>query len=870
MKDRYDPADIEARWQRIWGERGSFEADLSAGPKYYVLEMFPYPSGRIHMGHVRNYAIGDVVARYRRARGYQVIHPMGWDAFGLPAENAAIDRKIHPWKWTYDNIATMRDELKQLGYSYEWGRELATCHPGYYRWEQLLFIKMLERGLAYRKTQLVNWCPVDQTVLANEQVHDGKCERCHTPIEAHELPGWYFKITDYAQEMLDGLDRLEGHWDKRVINAQREWIGRSEGVEIDFPLAEPVGGEAMIKVFTTRPDTLYGVTFMSLAAEHPLALALARGTDREADVHAFVQRVRTQDKIVRTAEDTVKEGVFTGRYCRNPVTGDLVQIHVANFVLMDYGTGAVMAVPAHDQRDFEFAKVYGIPIKVVIQPPSGEALDPATMTAAYVEDGVQVNSGPIDGLPNRKGMEAVADMLEAKGQGRRTVSFRLRDWSVSRQRYWGCPIPVIYCEACGAVPEKPENLPVLLPEDVAITGRGGSPLATHPTFSKATCPRCGGPARRDTDTFDTFVESSWYMHRYLCSRYEGDILDREALAAGMPVDQYIGGIEHANGHLMYCRFFHRVLRDLGYTTGDEPAANLLCQGMVCKETYSYLDEQGRQIWVYPSDVDEGLIHRPTGHKVEVGRSEAMSKSKLNGVTPDVIISKFGVDTARFFVLSDSPPEADLHWSVEGVEGSSRYLNRVHKLLWELRDRLAGVAPYGGDGAELSKPAQQLRQLAHASLERITKDLDSRFSFNTALARIRELTEGIRQAAARPAEEVPAPVLAEAARFLVQTLGVFTPHLCEELWEMLCGAGVTPLAETPWPAFDPVVAAPEAITIVVQVNGKLRARLAVAPEAAEDEIKAAALGHEQVTAVTAGKTIQRVIYVPGRLVNVVAK
>ena len=902
MQERYEPSDIEPRWQQVWSERGSFEADLSRGPKYYVLEMFPYPSGRIHMGHVRNYAIGDVIARFKRARGFQVIHPIGWDAFGLPAENAAIDRGVHPWKWTYENIAHMRAEMQQVGYSYEWSRELATCHPGYYKWEQALFIKMLEKGIAYRKTQLVNFCTDCNTVLANEQVKDEKCERCGTPIEARELPGWYFRITDYAQELLDGLDALEGKWDKRVIAQQREWIGRSTGVEIDFPLSQPVEETDTIKIFTTRPDTLYGVTFMSLAAEHPLALELARGTEREAEVRAFVNRVRAQDKTVRTAEDTKKEGVFTGATCQNPMTGDEVPIYVANFVLMDYGTGAVMAVPAHDQRDFEFAKVYGIPIRVVIQPP-GEQLDPSTMEAAYVDSGVQVNSGPINSLSNRDGMEKIADLLEEQGKGRRAVSFKLRDWSVSRQRYWGCPIPVIYCEKCGVVAEKPENLPVTLPEDVEITGKGGNPLASHPTFAKASCPSCGGAARRETDTFDTFVESSWYEHRYLCSRYEEDILDRRAVNAGMPVDQYVGGIEHATGHLIYTRFFHRVLRDLGYVEGNEPAEQLLCQGMVCLETATIFrdtstgewvdpekleqkkvaDEAGtfaKQLinattgaavkaqWVHPGEVDDSGVHGSTGAKVKVGRAEKMSKSKLNTVAPQGIIERYGADTVRFFVLSDSPPESDLHWSDQGVDGASRYLIKVWYLVSELSERIRGVDPYRGDGQDLSAPARELRHVVHSSLKRITADIDERFSFNTALARLRELTEGLRKAAGQPEEQVPASVLSEATRVLLQTLGLYTPHLCEELWEEIGGEGI--LAEARWPEHDEEAAAAEQITVVVQVNGKLRARLTVSPETPKDELEAAALGHEQIRGQLEGKDIKKVIVVPGRLVNIVAK
>ena len=871
MKERYDAAEIEDHWRKVWKERGSFVANTEKGPKYYVLEMFPYPSGRIHMGHVRNYAIGDVVARFKRAQGYQVIHPMGWDAFGLPAENAAIERGIHPLKWTFDNIDHMRGELKALGYSYEWERELATCHPGYYRWEQLLFIKMLEKGLVARKTQLINWCSDCNTGIANEQVREGRCERCSTPIEMRELPGWYFRITKYAQELLDGLDALEDKWDGRVVTSQREWIGRSEGVEVEFPLANPIDGVEALKIFTTRPDTLYGVTFMSLAPEHPLALGLAQGTDCEKDVAAFVQRVRAEDKTKRTAEDYPKEGVFTGRTCINPVNGDEVPIYVANFVLMEYGTGAIMAVPAHDQRDFEFAKEYDIPIKVVIHPSEEESLDVAAMEAAYVDDGVQVSSGRFDGMPNREAMGAISDMLEEQGTGRRAVSFRLRDWSVSRQRYWGCPIPVIYCDDCGVVPEKPENLPVLLPEDVEISGKGGSPLAKHPTFPQANCPKCGGAARRETDTFDTFVESSWYMHRYLCARYDEDILDRAAIDAGAPVDQYIGGIEHATGHLMYTRFFHRVLRDLGYVKGDEPADKLLCQGMVCKETFSLDVGEGKTKWVSPEDVkivEDKLVHGQTGEEIVVGRSEKMSKSKLNVIAPAGIIEQYGADTVRFFALSDSPPEADLHWSDKGVEGANRFILRLWHLTHEVADRVRGVEPYSGNGEGLSDAARTLRRLTHSSLERITHDLDGRFSFNTALARIRELTEGLRKAAGKSEQEIPDAVLAETVQVLLKVTAPFAPHMAEELWQRIDGGEI--LVESGWPEFDEAATAAETVTVVVQINGKLRARLDVVPGTPGDDTKARALAHESVTPHLEGKDIKKVIFIKGKLINIVAK
>ncbi len=701
MDVRYHPDQIEAKWQKRWVEQRTFAApDGGDRPKYYVLEMFPYPSGRIHMGHVRNYTIGDVVARYKRMRGFNVLHPMGWDAFGMPAENAAIDRGVHPARWTRDNIAYMKGQLQRMGFSYDWAREFATCDPSYYRWEQWLFLRMMEHDLVYRKETTVNWCDTCSTVLANEQVEQGRCWRCGHEVGQKELPGWFFRITRYAEELLEWTEKLPG-WPPQVLTMQRNWIGKSHGAEVEFPLADREGS---IRVFTTRPDTLYGVTFMSLAPEHPLVAELIRGSDREAEVAAFVERVRKEDKIRRTAEDYEKEGVFTGAHAVNPLTGEKVPIFVANFVLMEYGTGAVMAVPAHDQRDFEFARRYGLPIRVVIQP-EGQELSPDTMTEAYEGEGRMVHSGPFDGMPSREGIRAVIRYLEEKGYGRGTVNYRLRDWGISRQRYWGAPIPVIHCGHCGVVPVPEEDLPVVLPEDVDFSGGRVVPLAEIPSFYETTCPRCGRPARRETDTMDTFVESSWYFARFACADYDGGMLDPERVNYWMPVDQYIGGIEHAVLHLLYARFYTKVLRDLGLLKVDEPFTNLLTQGMVCMETQR-CPEHG---WLLPEEVDEGRCRR-CGAEVVRGRVEKMSKSKKNVVDPEHLIEKYGADTARLFSLFAAPPEKDLEWSDEGVEGAYRFLRRVWRLVAENIGWLRSTEPFAG--GNLGGPARGLRRKTH--------------------------------------------------------------------------------------------------------------------------------------------------------------
>ncbi|MBT8762686.1 leucine--tRNA ligase [Desulfohalobiaceae bacterium Ax17] len=827
----YNPQEIEQKWQEIWEKEKYFQVTHKDDrPKYYVLEMFPYPSGRIHMGHVRNYSIGDVVARLKRMQGYNVLHPMGWDAFGLPAENAAIKRNVHPAKWTYENIDYMREELKRLGYSYDWSRELATCHPKYYKWEQLFFLKFLEKGLVYRKKSPVNWCPKCQTVLANEQVEEGLCWRCDSLVEQKELEQWFLRITDYAEELLDFLPKLSSGWPERVLTMQRNWIGKSEGMEIDFSVD---GMDESITVFTTRQDTLYGATFMSLAPEHPLVEKLIQGTDQEQDVRAFIQKVAQMDRTVRSSEDLEKEGVFTGRYCINPVTGIKMPIYVANFVLVEYGTGAVMAVPAHDQRDFEFARKYNLPIKVVIQP-EDTVLEPDTMDAAYTEKGYLVNSGQFNNLPNEEAKIKLAEYLEEKGLGKRTVNYRLRDWNISRQRYWGAPIPVVYCEKCGIVPVKEEDLPVVLPLDVKTRPDGRSPLPEYEEFLHTTCPRCNGPAKRETDTMDTFVESSWYFARYTDARKDDAPFDPEALKYWLPVDQYIGGIEHAILHLLYSRFFVKALRDLGYMEIDEPFANLLTQGMVLKD----------------------------GAK--------MSKSKGNVVDPDEMINRYGADTVRLFCLFAAPPEKDMEWSDSGIEGAHRFLNRLWRLVQELLPILSpvGVA-IEVDGDSLSSPEKELRRKEHETIFKVSRDVKDKFQFNTAIAAIMELTNtlyGLKEELKQ--SENGQKLLSSAISTALVLLSPIAPHICEELWEQM--GYKTRLAEVSWPEYDEKALVKDEILIIIQVNGKLRAKISVPREASEDEIKSKALADVNVQRHIQGKNIVKVIVVPKKLVNIVAK
>jgi leucyl-tRNA synthetase len=827
MTPRYEPRPLEAKWQNIWEARRLFNAtENPTKPKYYVLEMFPYPSGRIHMGHVRNYTIGDVVARYKRMRGFNVLHPMGWDAFGLPAENAALARGLHPADWTRDNIEYMRRQLQELGYSYDWPRELATCDPEYYRWEQLVFIEMFRRGLAYKKEAPVNWCPTCQTVLANEQVEDGLCWRCDSPVHLKELDQWFFKITAYAQELLSDLDQLKD-WPERVLTMQRNWIGKSAGAEIFFHL--PQGGEPLT-VFTTRADTLYGATFMSLAPEHARALALAQGTGQEEAVGAFVEYWRAQNRSRGVLEEVTKEGVFTGSYCVNPVTGWLMPIYVANFVLMEYGTGAVMAVPAHDQRDFEFAQKYGLSIKVVIQPP-GEKLRAETLIAAYEDEGVLVDSGQFTGLASAAAQEAIAAYLEGSGLGQRAVNFRLRDWLISRQRYWGAPIPIIYCGKCGMLPVPEKDLPVVLPLNVAISGEGGSPLAQLPSFYRVACPNCGGPARREVDTMDTFVESSWYFLRYACADYTAGILDPLRVNYWLPVDQYIGGIEHAVLHLLYARFFTKVLRDLGLVAIDEPFQRLLTQGMVLKD----------------------------GAK--------MAKSKGNVVDPEYMIAEYGTDTTRLFLLFASPPEKDLEWSDQGVAGSARFLNRLWNLVQDLLPALQGVEPYQGSGTDLSAGLSEFRHRVHATIKKVTEDIEDSFHFNTAIAAVMELVNAFYLAAENlPRDESTLRVFREAVEAILLLVSPMVPHIAEELWQALGHA--TLLSEVSWPQAQAEALTVSTLTVVVQVNGKVRSRLSVPAAAPDEDIKKAALADPTIVKWLQGKPPKKIILARRKLVNIV--
>jgi leucyl-tRNA synthetase len=855
---KYQPKAIEERWQKRWEEEGIFRCpDEITAPKFYCLEMFPYPSGRIHMGHVRVYTIGDLIARFKRMRGFQVLHPIGWDAFGLPAENAAHRHGTHPARWTWENIGFMREQLRELGISYDWEREFATCSPEYYRWEQVFFLWMLEDGIAYRKRAQLNWCDECQTVLANEQVNrDGTCFiHDHVRVTQRELDQWFLAITKYAEELISGHGELREMWPENILEMQRNWIGRSEGAEIDFPIET---GDGKITVFTTRPDTVYGATFMSMAPEHPLVLEYARKTGREAEVVEFIERVAQQDKLVRSSEETEKEGIFTGGFCRNPATGRRIPIYAANFVLMEYGTGAVMAVPAHDQRDFEFARKYGLPVEVVILP-EGEQLSSDMMTAAYEGPGRMVDSGPFTGLHSEEGKRKIIAHFEEKGIGKGKIQYRLRDWGVSRQRYWGCPIPVIHCNACGIVPVPARDLPVVLPEDLPYTREKGNPLASAEEWIKVSCPVCKGPARRETDTFDTFFESSWYFLRYIDPKNDREALDREKMRSWMPVDQYIGGVEHACMHLIYARFFHKYLRDRGLVPGNEPFRRLLSQGMVCMQTM----ECPKHGWRYPEEVDEKGGCRKCGEQVTVGRSMKMSKSKRNVVEPSVLIERYGADTARVFSLFASPPEKDLDWSEQGVEGAYRFLGRVFRLLAQRRE---AVSRAEGSWDE-SDTTRQIRRMTHRTLKKVTGDVEERFHFNTALSAIMEMVNYL-YLVDDTAWESPgtAPALQEAVTILLLMLSPFAPHLSEELWEWIGKRGL--VATQPWPPFDEEVARAEEILVVVQINGKLRSRITVDAGATEEEIRSMVFADPRVLEYTEGKKIRKMVYVPKKLVSIV--
>jgi leucyl-tRNA synthetase len=863
MDEKYEPHRIERKWQDLWNSQNLFRVGEDTGrPKYYLLEMFPYPSGNIHMGHVRNYTIGDVVARYKRMRGFNVLHPMGWDAFGMPAENAAIAHRTHPARWTYGNIDHMRSQLKRMGFSYDWQRELATCRPEYYRWEQWLFLKMYAKGLAFRKESYVNWCDPCQTVLANEQVEAGMCWRCGKPVRQKKLWQWFFRITRYAEDLLVYCDRLPG-WPEKVITMQKNWIGKSLGAEIRFPLES---GDGDIPVFTTRHDTVFGATFMCLAPEHPLVPRLCRGTPQEAAVLAFIDRISRQDRSAKAVEDYEKEGVFVGAHCINPMTGSRMPIYTANFALMEYGTGAVMSVPAHDQRDFEFARKYGLPIIAVVQPPDSD-LDPAGMTAAYAGDGVMVNSGSFNGLTNRKAQEAIAVHLEKENRGRSAVSFRLRDWGISRQRYWGAPIPVIHCERCGIVPVPEKDLPVVLPEDADLLEGGQSPLPRLESFVRVSCPSCGNAdARRETDTMDTFVESSWYFERFCSPDCGTGMFDREAVAYWMPVDQYIGGVEHAILHLLYSRFYTRVLNDEGLVSYKEPFTRLLTQGMVCKETVA-CSTHG---FLLPSDVrSEGgaRVCAICGQPVSIGRVEKMSKSKKNVIDPNTLLERYGADTTRLFCLFAAPPEKDLEWSEQGVEGGHRFLNRVWRLAAEWTPVIAGAAPYDGDPGRLSGPLKEILRKTHATIRKVTRDIEERFHFNTAISAVMELFNAL---SGLNVGEDPSPEKEGVMRFAFESLTLLlspiVPHIAEELWAALGRSQSILLA--PWPAWREDAIEREETLIVVQVNGKLRSRMTVAVDAAEDEVKQRALADESVRKFVQDKLVRKIVVVKNKLVNIV--
>ncbi|SPD76203.1 leucyl-tRNA synthetase [uncultured Desulfobacterium sp.] len=856
---KYNPQQLEAKWQAAWDKNGLF--NVSEDPlreKYYLLEMFPYPSGKIHMGHVRNYTIGDVIARYKRMCGKNVLHPMGWDAFGLPAENAAIENNTHPARWTYDNINAMKAQLKTMGFSYDWDREIATCDPEYYRWEQLVFLKMYEKGLAYKKRTHVNWCEKCQSVLANEQVENGCCWR-HTQEEVsiREMDSWFLKITDYAEELLEYCGKLSG-WPESVTAMQKNWIGKSRGTIIRFPVAD---SKEVIEVFTTRPDTLFGATFMCLAPEHPMIKGLIKGGSMEAQVMDFIDRTLKIDSYMRTADFTVKEGIYTGVDCINPVTDERIPIYVANFVLIEYGTGAIMSVPTHDQRDFEFAKKYGLKLRVVIQP-EDRPLKEEDMQEAYEVPGILVNSGRFNGQGNIDAQDNITEYLQSQGKGYKTVKFRIRDWGISRQRYWGAPIPIVYCDKCGTVPVPADDLPVVLPLDLDMLPNGGSPLPVTQSFYETTCPKCRGKARRETDTMDTFVESSWYFTRYACPDYNKGPLDQKRVDYWMPVDQYIGGIEHAILHLLYARFFTRVMNDLGHVKVREPFTNLLTQGMVCKET----QECPTHGYLFPKEVKEGRCIKCQA-EVITGNTLKMSKSKKNVIDPQELIDQYGADTVRMFCLFAAPPEKGLEWSDQGVEGVFRFLNRVWRVVVDHLADITGVSPY--DGAKpLEGMARDLHRKTHQTIKRVTNDIDTRFHFNTAIAAVMELVNEIMQLVISedPKDNTSWAVIREAVEAAIVLLSPVSPHITEELWRML--GHQQHLIEVPWPVYREEALIEENILVVLQVNGKVRSKIEVPASYDEKQIEEFALKDQRVVTFVGGKQVKKVIVVKKKLVNVV--
>lgn len=825
MKEKYNFTEIEKKWQDVWEKEDAFKTvEDYDKEKYYVLEMFPYPSGKLHMGHVRNYSIGDVIARFKRLKGYNVLHPMGWDSFGLPAENAAIKNDIHPAIWTDSNIAEMHRQLQGLGFSYDWDREVATCKEEYYKWMQWIFIQFYNKGLAYKKDNPVNWCPSCQTVLANEQVVDGCCERCHTPVTKKRLSQWYLKITDYADRLLKDLDKMPG-WPEKVKLMQKNWIGRSTGAEVTFEIEN---FSKKLQIYTTRPDTLFGVTYMVLAPEHPFVPELTNGTKYEAAVKAYQEECQHKSEIERTSLTKEKTGVFTGCYGINPVNGKKVPIFISDYVMMDYGTGAIMAVPAHDQRDFEFAKKFNLDIVPVVDSQNPE-IDINNLTEAFVAEGTMINSGKYTGMNNKEAIEEITKDLEADGLGKAQVNYKLRDWLISRQRYWGCPIPMVYCEECGWVPEKEENLPVKLPTDVEFTGKGDSPLKTSKTFGETTCPCCGKKAVREFDTMDTFVDSSWYFLRYCDAHNSEKPFDKKKADYWMNVDQYIGGVEHAILHLLYARFFQMVMHDLGLVDAEEPFDNLLTQGMVIKD----------------------------GAK--------MSKSLGNIVSPEEIQAKYGADTARLFILFAAPPEKELDWSDTGVEGSYRFLNRVYRLVQEYVNEIRGDFRGSETITIQSAEDKALNFQLNATVKKVTEDAGGRFSFNTAISSIMELVNALYK---YKQGEVNVPLMNDAIEKLILILNPFVPHITEELWNDL--GHEDRVYQQNWPEFDPAALELETVEIIVQVNGKLKDKMAFEKNAEKSAIEEAALASERVQDAIAGKSVVKTIVVPNKLINFVVK
>ena len=824
--ERYAPQEIEKKWQKKWQEEHAYATEMDrTKPEYYVLEMFPYPSGNLHMGHVRNYSIGDVLARYKTMAGYNVLHPMGFDAFGMPAENAAIKHGVKPSDWTYSNIENMKRQQREMGLSYDWDREVETCRPEYYRWTQWLFELFYKKGLAYKKKASVNWCDTCGTVLANEQVIDGKCWRCDSDVVKKDLSQWFLKITDYADVLLEDLKELKG-WPERVKTMQDNWIGRSEGLE--FSIDVPALGEKLA-VYTTRPDTAYGITFVALAAEHPIVEKLLQDNPKAAEIQAFCTKARNQSDLERTSSESEKEGIFTGVYAINPFNGNKVELWVTNYVLADYGTGAVMGVPSGDQRDWMFAKKYNLPIILTLQPKDSE-LRLEDMTAAYTDkDGVLVNSGKFTGMEMHKAMSAIIDEAEAQGFGKRKVNYRLRDWLISRQRYWGAPIPVIYCPHCGEVLVPEEELPVRLPEDVKFEQGSVSPLAQSKSFVNCTCPKCGGPAKRETDTMDTFICSSWYYLRYTDPHNAEKPFARDKVNYWAPVDQYIGGIEHAILHLLYSRFFTKVLRDAGLVDFNEPFKNLLTQGMVIKD----------------------------GSK--------MSKSKGNVVSPEEIIAKYGADTARLFILFAAPVERDLEWSDQGVEGAYRFLNRVWRIVGHFEETIKGASDTY-DVSALTGEEKDLRRILHVTIQKVTDDISDRFMFNTAISSVMELVNAFY--AFQDSTTVNAGLVREVSLNIIKMLAPFAPHMTEELWSRIVGGGS--VHQQQWPKYDAAAMVQAEIEIVLQINGKVRDKIVIAADLGREEMQQAAMAQPRVQELTAGKTIVKTICVPGKLVNIVVK